>query len=159
MRALFAKSEQAEHGFVVGRLDQRDGGNLDALVGAVQALVADPETRRCRDTELREVVADIRRAGDLGLRRVRKVAACGRGERLTDWGALAELVGGPGLLHAYLRGRGLRPLLVDTDDNLAEEPGGGRAVELPCQPDVNVDGAPVRHDRISLATIDGCHRQ
>ena len=55
MRALFGEAEQAEDGLVIGRLDQGDGGNLDALVGAVQALVADTEACCRRDTKLGEV--------------------------------------------------------------------------------------------------------
>jgi hypothetical protein len=53
---------------MVGRLDGRDGGQVNLLVGTVQAPVADPESGGGRYPQPCQVVADVGRAGDLRFR-------------------------------------------------------------------------------------------
>ena len=53
---------------MVGGLDGRYGIEADALVGAVQALVADAESGGGGDAQPGQLVADVGRSYDLGYR-------------------------------------------------------------------------------------------
>src|SRR5215467_136230 len=87
------------------------------------------------------------------------MAVCSSSDRRTDRGVFTELVGGPGLPHAYLGRLGLWPFLVDAGDDLLEKPAGRDVAEFSGEPDVNVDGASIRHNAVSLAAMGCRHRQ
>lgn len=127
---------------------------MGALVGSVQAEVADAESRGGGDAEVCQVVADVGRGGDLGLH---LEADCLGGVEEGDAQpkVFGECVGGPAGVTLDERRPGSGPGVVDSGNEVFEQAGGGFVVEGGRGADINVEGAQVRGDRVAVAARDG----
>jgi hypothetical protein len=147
--------EQGEDGVVVGGLDGRDGGQVDAFVSGVEPLVGDAETGGGLDAEAGEVVADVRGSGDSFDGGWGEVVDGGGGQGGSYRGEAGQVVSGP----AVPEGDGARDsggvLYVDRSDDVLDKGLGVFAGVGGGEPEIDVDIAAVGGDEVALTPVDG----